>query len=80
MKSKQKPAYVRDAEWEIARSLANLWVWSKLVEEKELPIDSQAELFIYTNQLANGGPENLNGCRVVVKLSLEKPVDRIEPA
>lgn len=67
--TKAVPQYLRDSEWEIARSLANLWVWSSLMETKRLP--TKCTLSVYPQQMSLAGPKELNGKRVVITLTIE---------
>lgn len=72
----EKPQYVKDSEWEIARALANLWLWGCLVEgDKRLP-SVPYTYYVYPRNLALGGPQKMNGKRIVVTIELE---DQAQP-
>lgn len=65
-----KPQYVKDSEWEIARSLANLWLWGHLIERNGWP-SSPTIYYVYPRNLAMGGPQETNGKRIVITIELE---------
>lgn len=67
-KPKEKPAYLRGGEWEVARALANLWVWNHLMNCDGLPADTG--FYVYPEQMQLGGPETMNGKRIVISLSV----------
>lgn len=66
------PAYIGDAVHEIVQAAANLWVWSNVIESKELP--EWRECWIYPRHMSLGGPQQLNGKRVRVRFEIEDDV------
>lgn len=65
----EHPAYLRGAEHKIATALVSLWVWATILEQQQLP--TTATFLVYQKHLDMGGPQQLNGKRFRVTISVE---------